>query len=284
MANYIYKVFPNNRFIDLGLFQFGYEKCNPSHSFGPATRSHYLFHYVISGKGRLYTKNSKGEELVEEISAGQGFMIFPGQETFYSADSAVPWEYLWLEFDGLRVYEGLKMIGISVDNPVYKPVYKNYGDTVKNEMQHMVDHRDLSPLYLIGHLYLFYDALICSVTNTSESKGSRLRDFYIHEAITFIETNYYKDISVEDIAAACGLDRSYFGKLFKSEIGQSPQTFLITYRMIKATDMLMQTRLSIAEIGRLVGYENQMHFSRAFKNYYGLSPLQWKNAHKNENN
>jgi AraC-like DNA-binding protein len=56
-------------------------------------------------------------------------------------------------------------------------------------------------------------------------------------------------------------------------MGQSPQAFLMTYRMISATDMLLYTKMSIAEIGKLVGYENQLHFSRAFKNYYGVSPM-----------
>lgn len=280
MSNYIYKFFPHQKFLDLGLHQFGYEKCEPSHSFGPATRNHYLFHYVLSGQGKLLSKDSDKQDRVHEITAGQGFMIFPGHETFYTADPDRPWEYLWLEFDGLRVLEGMRMLGLSVDHPVYQPLYKETADHVRREMQFIVDHRDDSPLILIGHLYLFLDALIASVTNRTEKSGTRLQDIYMHEAITFIENNYQKDISIENIAAVCGLDRSYFGKLFKSEMGQSPQTFLITYRMINATDLLIHTDFSIAEVGQKVGYENQMHFSRAFKNYYGVSPLQWKNAHR----
>ena len=278
MSDYIFKVFPNQIFMDLGLYQFGYERCKPSHSFGPAVRNHYLFHYVLSGKGRLHSKNSVMEDRVYRIGAGQGFMIFPGHETLYAADSDNPWEYLWLEFDGLRVLEGMSMIGISIDDPVYRPLYKGYGETVRAEMQHIIDHRDASPLYLIGHLYLFLNALICSIAGTSSIPANKHRDFYIHEAIAYIKSNYDKDISIESIASASGLERSYFGKLFKKETGQSPQSFLITYRMIKAADLLNQTRLSIAEVGRLVGYDNQMHFSRAFKKYYGVSPLQWRNA------
>ena len=34
----------------------GYEKCEPSHSFGPYTRDYYIIHFCISGKGRLYDK------------------------------------------------------------------------------------------------------------------------------------------------------------------------------------------------------------------------------------
>ena len=46
-------------------------------------------------------------------------MIFPGQITTYIADLKLPWEYTWLEFDGLRVKEALNIAGLSPDTPVY---------------------------------------------------------------------------------------------------------------------------------------------------------------------
>ena len=55
-------------------------------------------------------------------------------------------------------------------------------------------------------------------------------------------------------------------------IGQSPQDFLIRYRMSKATSLLTSTSLSIGDISVQVGYPNQLHFSRAFRNIYGMSP------------
>ena len=73
--------------------------------------------------------------------------------------------------------------------------------------------------------------------------------------------------------------RIYFGKLFKETLGQSPQQYLIQYRMTKATELLKGTRISIAEISRSVGYENQLHFSRAFKNVFGISPSQYRTKH-----
>ena len=92
--------------------------------------------------------------------------------------------------------------------------------------------------------------------------------------------NFQNDISVEDISAFCGLNRSYFGKIFHDTIGRSPQEFLISYRMTKAAELLKITSLSIADIGNAVGYPNQLHFSRAFKNVYGMSPRNWRNENK----
>jgi AraC-like DNA-binding protein len=46
--------------------------------------------------------------------------------------------------------------------------------------------------------------------------------------------------------------------------------------MIKAAELLKLTSYSINEIGCAVGYPNQLHFSRAFKNVYGVSPRKWR--------
>ena len=279
MSEVIFSVFPSENFVDLGLYQYGWEQCDPSHSFGPAARNHYLFHYCLSGTGTLYAENSKGESVTYQIKSGQGFLLFPHQICTYIADREVHCEYVWLDFDGLRAKETVELAGLSRDQPVYKTRYKDIAEAMKNEMLYLVNHRDESPFHLIGHLYLFIDSFVRSCASTNIRHENSLRDFYIKEAISYIEQNFQNDISVEDIAATCGLNRSYFGKIFHETMGKSPQEFLISYRMTKAAELLKLTGLSIADIGNAVGYPNQLHFSRAFKNVYGISPRQWRYEH-----
>ena len=112
------------------------------------------------------------------------------------------------------------------------------------------------------------------------SSTGKVRDFYIKEALNYIEQNFRNDISVEGIAEFCGLNRTYFGRIFKETIGKSPQEFLMNYRMAKAAELLKLTQLSIGDIGNAVGYSNQLHFSRAFKNVYGSSPREWRNQNR----
>lgn len=276
MSEVIFSVFPSENFIDLGLYQFGWEQCDPSHSFGPAARNHYLFHLCLSGTGTLIADNTQGESITYQIKSGQGFMMFPHQICTYIADHEIPWEYTWLEFDGLRAKETIELAGISQNQPIYKAHNKDIAETMKTEMLYIVNHKDASPFHLIGHLYLFIDSFLRSSTSAQIGMGNSLRDFYIKEAFSFIEQNFQNDISVEDIAASCGLNRSYFGKIFHENMGKTPQEFLISYRMTKATELLKLTGLSIADIGNAVGYPNQLHFSRAFKNVYGISPRQWR--------
>lgn len=272
-----FTIFPIMTFVDLGLYQFGRENCDPAHSFGPAIRNHYLFHYILNGKGTFFWQDARGHEHEMRLKAGQGFLISPRQITTYVADERIPWEYCWLEFDGLRAKESLEIIGLSVNNPIYNPVHPEFSQIMKEEMLYIVRNKKEAPLHLIGHLYLFIDALMRSVKE-NQPTVSKVKDYYIKEALAYIEHNYMNDISVESIAESSGLNRSYFGKIFKESVGKSPQEFLINYRMIKAAELLRRTRYSINEIGCAVGYPNQLHFSRAFKSVYGVSPRNWRNA------
>ncbi|MGN1116079.1 MAG: AraC family ligand binding domain-containing protein, partial [Candidatus Ornithomonoglobus sp.] len=232
MNNFVFSIFPSENFIDLGLYQFGWERCKPAHSFGPAARNHYLFHYVISGTGTLMAQDSNGVTQTYHIKSRQGFMIFPGQITTYVADTELPWEYTWVEFDGLRVKGIIESAGITKDSPVYRAHSKDLREEMAREMLYIKDNKEASPFHLIGHLYLFLDYLLRSAAAPSVPNGSKLRDFYVHEAVEYIEKNFQNDISVESIAAVCGLNRSYFGKIFKETMGKSPQEFLMDYRMI----------------------------------------------------
>lgn len=215
-----------------------------------------------------------------QVKSGQGFMIFPHQVTTYIADKHLPWEYTWIEFDGLRARELVMTAGLSQDAPIYRAHSHDLRETMLKEMLYIVQHADMAPFHLIGHLYLFIDALTSSIATMKLSKGSRLRDFYIQEAVSYIEQNFQNDISVEDIADNCGLNRSYFSKIFRAAIGRTPQEFLLNYRMTKATELLKLTQLAVGDIGKAVGYENPLHFSRAFKNVYGTPPREWRNQNQ----
>jgi AraC-like DNA-binding protein len=108
-----------------------------------------------------------------------------------------------------------------------------------------------------------------------------MKDFYVKEAISFIELNYSFPITVEDVAIFCNLNRNYLGKLFKDSTNQTLQHFLMSYRMNRASELLKLSDLTINEISKRCGYQNQLHFSRAFKNIFGVSPHHWREKYKN---
>lgn len=270
----IFHVFQDERFVDLNLYQYGWERTEPLHSYGPHRRNHYLFHYIIAGQGKLYVGDK-----VYPVGPGQGFLILPGQTTTYASDEKDPWEYTWIEFDGLRVRESLSLAGLGAAKPIYTPATRAGGEQLREIMLRIVQDGEAKPIRQIGRGFLFLDQLAESSAAKQHQSQRRLRDFYMKEALSFIEQNYQRDVSVEDIAAFCGLNRSYFGKLFRDTMGESPQAFLLHYRMAQAAQFLKETTQPVSAISTMVGYANPLHFSRAFKSVYGISPRAYRQTH-----
>ena len=94
VSAHVHSIFPNEDFLDLKPYQYGWEECAPLHSFGPFVRNHYLFHYIMSGQGTLFSHSANGDIHEYHLSAGQGFLICPGQINLYTADEQEPWKYL----------------------------------------------------------------------------------------------------------------------------------------------------------------------------------------------
>lgn len=276
---YVYNQFRDKKYVDCTIFQFGWQKCEPLHSFGPAVRNHFLFHYILSGQGTLVSTNSKNEDYTYSLRAGQGFLISPGQRNHYFADEQQPWQYAWLEFDGIKAQEFINLAGLDFNMPIYNSNVPSMQQVVRDELLYIAHHGDESDMNLIGHMYLFMDALQKSSSRRKTSVGKNLKDYYINEAIEFIENNYMNAITVEDVAAFCNLNRSYFGKIFKDALRTTPQEFLISYRTTKACEYLETTDLLIGDISNMVGYPSQLHFSRAFKKVNGMSPREWRLTH-----
>jgi len=274
------EILPNEHFVDISPYYYGYEECAPSHSFGPARRTHFLFHYILSGKGKFLFTNDKGNEKEYDLQGGQGFLIWPEQQTFYIADEKNPWVYVWVSFDGLKTRELMLQAGLSYNNPIYNSKDSEEQEKMKNELLAIINNQNKPLLFVVGHLYLFLSALIASSSTEKKLTGGKLRDFYISECLNFIEQNYHKNISVEDIAGFCNLDRSYLGKVFKSVLNTSPHDFLIHYRVKKACELMKTTDYTIGQISEMLGYPNQFVFSRTFKNVIGHAPKNWRETNK----
>lgn len=171
----------------------------------------------------------------------------------------------------------MTLAGLSEMQPIYSSASK------ENNMQRLfsiiMDDEGQAPIRLIGLAMVLLDEIVQTSKTKISTKTKRVQDFYMKEAISFIDTNFQRDISIEEIADASGLNRSYFSRLFKETFGQSPQQFLIQYRLIKAAELLKSSRISVAEVGRSVGYDNQLHFSRAFRSVFGVPPSAYRNLH-----
>lgn len=87
-----------------------------------------------------------------------------------------------------------------------------------------------------------------------------------------VEENYTSPISVDELAYLSGRSLSSFKREFQAIYGESPARWIREQRLRKAHEMLQSTSLSVTDIAYSLGFENPTHFSRIFKQSYGISP------------
>ena len=98
----------------------------------------------------------------------------------------------------------------------------------------------------------------------------------IRKAIEYIDNNYRSSISVKQLANAACMSESNLYFVFKKYMGVSPIAYTNYYRVTMAEEYLRQSDLTIGEISSLVGFDDQLYFSRLFKRIYGVSPRKYR--------
>jgi AraC family transcriptional regulator, arabinose operon regulatory protein len=259
---------------DLKLYYCGEENCKPSHSWGPGLKDHYKIHYIFSGQGTFINNGHS-----YSLGPGQGFLICPKHVASYKADDKNPWTYAWVAFNGKNARMYLNKIGLSLDNPIYDCDQGNLLQECFNQMFNASKNNKHygKDLRLLSFLYLFLSILTESSNAAYQPKKTNPKEYYINRAMEFIQTNYSREIGVNEIATYLGLNRNYMTKIFNATIGMTPQTYLIEFRMDKACELLKETNLSIGEISNSIGYSDLLLFSRMFKRRRGLSPKNYRN-------
>ena len=82
--------------------------------------------------------------------------------------------------------------------------------------------------------------------------------------------------SLHELATMVGTNECTLKKAFKQEFGTTVFQYLFDYRMDLAAQYLLESSLSINEIGMMLGYDYQSHFCTAFKRKYGVSPMEFR--------
>ncbi|GIP17234.1 hypothetical protein J40TS1_28760 [Paenibacillus montaniterrae] len=97
----------------------------------------------------------------------------------------------------------------------------------------------------------------------------------INRTISFMEKEYKRAISREQLAAIAELNSEHYSRIFRKYTGSSPMNYLVELRINKAKELLLHSTYSIAEIGHMVGYSDPYHFSRRFKQIVGVAPTHY---------
>ena len=98
----------------------------------------------------------------------------------------------------------------------------------------------------------------------------------ISDALAYIRDNYGENITLDDVSRSVGLSSSHFKKVLREEMGISFTTYLTQTRLEASEKFLRDPQLSLAQIAQMVGYSDQSYFGKLFRQYYGLTPAQYR--------
>jgi len=93
----------------------------------------------------------------------------------------------------------------------------------------------------------------------------------------YLEQHYNETISRKDIESLVHLNEDYLNRIFKKETGYSLMEYIQYYRITMAKRMLAETDISISEIAARTGYNSPAYFSKIFRRFTGLTPLEYRN-------
>lgn len=100
----------------------------------------------------------------------------------------------------------------------------------------------------------------------------------INQAVSIVEKNYHRDLSLSDVAEKLSISESYLSRLFKDKLQKNFKQFLTERKIEKAKELLVNTELTIREISSSVGYNSHKQFCLMFKSVEGITAYEYRNA------
>ncbi len=240
------------------------DKVLPGAKYGPAIRSSYIIECNEAGYGGVRI-NGK----YFSVKPRDCYIIFPDQMTTYTADERDPRQGISCFLNGVKVGKILAEIGITPDAPFVRPELFDEIVSLVYRMLKMKNDTDLAADF--KRTACIYEILAVLTKN----KPSRDEEYWVEKAMGIFEAQYENKISVSEVAAYAGFERSYFSTIFKKRTGVTPHAYLTSLRVAKACVLLRESDHSVSEIAGSVGID-PCNFARLFKKVTGKSPLDYK--------
>lgn len=106
----------------------------------------------------------------------------------------------------------------------------------------------------------------------------------IHEVQLFLAQNLAQDVDLNAIAAHASLSPYYFTRQFTAMVGMPPYRYLITLRIKRAAELLLESDLTVTQILHRVGFHSPSHFTTTFRRHMGMSPTDYRRRNDFERN
>jgi len=242
---------------------------------------------VLAGAARVEERMPGGEWEAIEVSAGD----------FFLTSSEEPYEMRWQThggdtFEVMHLYLGLPLIeqasrellGEHAGAVRFRDISGARDARVTFVMQQLrtelVAERSPSALFVRSLAQALAVHLLRSYLSENQPgrRVNALQAYKLRKVTDAMSADLSAEFSLAKLARLAELSEYHFSRLFKRATGLSPSQYFIRLRMVRARHLLLETRLSVIDVGLEVGYSSPSHFSQVFRREVGVTPSEFRGA------
>lgn len=248
------------------------------------------FTIVVQGEVEFRIHQASKERQIKILKAGDGAFI--NAKTMHSARQTVPHSIAYYFVIPARIFQ------MQASDLIYRkyvlPILQRPVAGLYLEKENPADWEILEALgkfFRIGYsqeweleimenLCAVWRSLWKRMNQVEEehtlSIARKRQEYRVRKMLEYIHDNFGGNISVEDMADAVHVSKSECFRSFQNIVCKAPTDYLIQYRLTQASRMLVETDMSIAEIGIKAGFQSSSYFGKIFRERKGITPGRYR--------
>jgi len=238
----------------------------------------YCFVYVSRGTQSIDIPGKGGVD----ATAGS-FVIYPPgeQNRTYVSDNAG--ENYWITFRNFNheIFEKLNFEPYKIYHITPSNNVDEHLERIVDESFFRLDYNNIVLETLFIQLLILLWRKCNNINNDVNDTPPKSKDHSIAMAVYMMKSQCQKNYTLDEYAKMCNLSSYRFSHKFKEEMGMPPMIYRKLCRL-KKTRILMRAypSWSIAKIAEVVGFESTSYFCSAFKEYFNITPTEYRKLHK----
>ncbi len=217
----------------------------------------------------LYVKKGAMSFDGKVVPQGKIYIYRPGEMQLYTPDSENT-DVMWVHFTG-------KVADILFGNSDYNVITFRNVDKYENFILDAIS-KGKNPDITQYEIISIEGRLINIIADIAQGmlKPKVKMDSRIESVMKYIAMNAEKKHTNEEYSNMCYMSKNYFVRRFAQLVGTSPQQYRTNVLLERSLSLLLDTDMRIGEIAAVLGFGDELYFSRLFKKKYGKPPKQYK--------
>lgn len=173
--------------------------------------------------------------------------------------------------------ERIKVICITAAMEIKSRLIKSIGD---KKTEQFINDEFIAEIGETSSLFDIMEKMKSTLCELSCTHFGRTTKSTMERVVQYIQSNYSRELRLEQLANIFGYNSAYLGKVFHQYTGENFNNYLDRIRITEAKRLLLLDEYKVYEVAEMVGYSNINYFHNKFKKYVGISPLSFKRQGK----